>query len=109
MLRVQVRTNTVRIALRTHAQARANVDATLKSLSSKRALESSDIFFSCDESAASASTKDLQHLSVALDSLLKKAGSNFELGITSTKVTMSPTQPKSDPKISPHSSRTDLM
>ena len=104
---MQVRTNTVRIVLRT--QARANVDAALKTISSKRATESSDLFFSCDEAAASASKRDLQHLSVALDSLLKKAGSNFELGITSTEVMTMPSPPASKAIFSPHSFRSDLM
>ncbi len=104
---LQVRTITARIA--SHKQARANIDSTLKALSSRRAMESSDLFFPCDERAVSASKKDFQHISFALGSLLKKAGSNFELGLTSTKVMTMPCPPSNQTKIPPHSFRSDLM
>jgi hypothetical protein len=55
---------------------------------SKMATTSSDMFFPCDDHAASAAEKDFKHVTSAIESFLRKAGSNFELEITTTRLVM---------------------
>jgi hypothetical protein len=55
---------------------------------SKMATTSSDMFFPCGEDAASAAEKDFKQVTNAIESLLRRAGSNFELEITSTHLMM---------------------
>ena len=56
-------------------------------------MDSSDLFFACDDKSARAAAKDLRFVSVALDSFLAKAGSNFELEVNFTRMsTMPPAQ-----------------
>ena len=87
---LQVRTAAVR-ALQTSAYTRIVTSPSPSSnVQSKRVTDSSDLFFACDDQSASAAAKDLHHVSAAINSFLAKAGSNFELEITSTLLMTSP-------------------
>ena len=52
--------------------------------------ESSDLFFSCDDHSAAAAQREYRPLTLALDSLLAKAGANFGLEVTSTLMMTTP-------------------
>eukprot|EP00291_Cryptomonas_curvata_P025313 CAMPEP_0172164200 /NCGR_PEP_ID=MMETSP1050-20130122/7710_1 /TAXON_ID=233186 /ORGANISM="Cryptomonas curvata, Strain CCAP979/52" /LENGTH=79 /DNA_ID=CAMNT_0012834505 /DNA_START=89 /DNA_END=328 /DNA_ORIENTATION=+ len=52
------------------------------------ATTSSDMFFPCGEHAATAAENDFKHVTNAIESFLRRAGSNFELEITTTRVMM---------------------
>jgi hypothetical protein len=55
---------------------------------SKMATTSSDMFFPCGDYAASAAARDFKYVTNAVESFLRKAGSNFELEITTTRLMM---------------------
>jgi hypothetical protein len=70
---------------------------------SKMATNSSDMFFPCGDQAASAAQRDFKYLENAVESFLKRAGSNFELEITTTRVMMQEQPQLTESEISFHS------
>ncbi len=88
LLTPQVRTMAIR-TLQTSASSKISGVQTATSVKSQMVTNSSDLFFACDDHSAAAAEKDLRHFTEALDSFLAKAGSNFELELTTTRMVTS--------------------
>ena len=88
----QARTLSAIRALHTSSNANAGLksQSNARNTVANRAMDSSDLFFACDDQSASSAAKDLRFVSVALDSFLAKAGSNFEVEITFTRMSTMP-------------------